>query len=123
MKARTIGIVAAAGLAALVGGCTAEAHFNSTSNIDRQETLDGYVVTEHGGNNMIFRHNRLLNYDTFYKWPKGEESVAYVDEGCDGTVDAIAAIGSYSRDDQGTEEMFAQADKELAQAKKYLGVQ
>lgn len=110
---KAIGIVAALGLAGLVSGC---------SNIERQETPEGFVITQHhiGSRYMTFEHNSVLNYDKIFV---GDSVNSYTDNGCDGTVDKFCGIECYNRGEQGTEELFAQADKYFADYKQELGVQ
>lgn len=113
---RTIGIVAAASLAALALGC---------KTTERKELPDGYKIvvssvfrTDPG--QREFRHNKFLNYDTLHD---NDSNMDYIDYGCNGTVDRLCISDCYDRGQQGTEELFAQADKDFAKYKKELGGQ
>jgi hypothetical protein len=137
MKARTIGIVAAAGLAALISGCKAKPQDLTPGTITepaqpeeqypkivRTELLDGYKLEKLADKyttEVTFVHNNIRNECGLVK---GLE-FSFTDENCDGTVDGIYIWGSgssYSRGEQGTENLFANADITFANYRQELGV-
>lgn len=133
---RTIGIVAAAGLAALVGckekpqdltfGIITEPAQPEEQypKIVRTEILDGYKLeklADEYTTDVTFVYNNIRNECGLIR----NFEFSFMDENCDGTVDGVYISGSgnsYSRGEEGTENLFANADITFANYRQELGV-
>ena len=136
MKARTIGIVAAAGLAGLVGINSAQAQSEEQYPlIVRTEIPGGYIldriINSNYGRDVSFMHEcvaengeQQCNDQLVWAINTSQFGKIYNDFGSDGIVEIINEGGSYVyfRGDRGTEQMFNQADAYLKQIKEELDV-
>ena len=117
MRARTLGIVAAAGLAALVGGCKdkTESHFVRVDNSN-----GSYSIIE-DGNKRIFTiegYGGILTDRRIGIW--------FMDTNHDEQVDSMGIIENSNylikERSEGPEYLFLEADRHFAQAKEEMGI-